>query len=242
MFKRATDFTLKTFTSVATELWSFEYPYIYISSTQSHISVAQKHYFQKLELLQKETRYIDVSCFRYWLSLIMHTSQDICCTVPSGSEVRKKCFNTSHILAINKFCRGPAKSFWYLIELLSFEKGKFRINAHGDFRFANREALKFELGYFVLLGDDIVRRIIQYYSKNSRIIVWSLPGGEVYAFDDAFDCFCSQKQDLKVMLQWLFPLYISLDSIFLSMLLRGVAAVKINDRWGNSVKRVRMKK
>lgn len=81
---------------------------------------------------------------------------------------------------------------------MKFDLKTFHIRAYSDSSFASNDDHTPQHGYLFLLCDESDSCDITHYKKyESQRVVWSVPGGDVYAFADAFDLAYTLKFDLE---------------------------------------------
>ena len=74
--------------------------------------------------------------------------------------------------------------------------------AFADSSFAKKLDLSSQLGVMIVLSDSSGRaNLMHYNSYKSKRVVRSVRGGEMYAFDDAFDAAFSIRHDLQRLLK-----------------------------------------
>ncbi len=99
------------------------------------------------------------------------------------------------------------------IRIQELDHKSLRIEAFSDASFANNPDSTSQLGFIILLSDSSGRKnVLNFSSHKCRRVVWSVLGGEFYAFADAFDKAFILKHDLQRIVGKSIPLKMYTDS------------------------------
>lgn len=113
------------------------------------------------------------------------------------SQFTEKTFAEKPITSVNEIISFSEKTKFVNFCYPPLLKEQFHSNAFADFSFANKEHLRLQLGYLILLCDGSKVYMILYVSEKNRSNGALSLALKVYLFSGAFDCSLSIKQKLK---------------------------------------------
>ena len=170
-------------------------------------------YIERLQQIPVNAAFERFRSVRASLSWLCHTRPDICCAVNRACQVVEKKFNKSKIRAINKLIQRLKKSKDTVLKYLKLDLNTIHFRVHSDFSFASNDDGSSQLGYIILLCDEINKcYVLSYCCKKSKRIVRSIMAGEIFAFSAAFDQDFVIRHDLEAILNQKISLTMFTDS------------------------------
>lgn len=212
-FIKMTDSTLRTFESKPRLFDRFDFYGMQFETVSPQLSrINQEHYAKNLALTPIGCTFEQFRRDRALFTWITHTRPDVACIANRASQVTEKTFCKEKVKELNKGVMmvkcSPSVGLQYG-ELT----GDLHLKVFADASYGNNDDLSSQLGYIILLSDDMGNcHVIDYRSRKSRRVVRSVMGAEVYALLDAFDAAFTIACDMNNILNRDLPIVVYTDS------------------------------
>lgn len=169
--------------------------------------IHQQSYENNLQDLNTDSHFQYFKSPRSKLIWSTNTRPDICATVYILPQRTPESFWSKHIRVLNKAIQKNKKAPKQGLEMQPLDEKTPHLKFYRDSSFSNNRNLSSQLAYIVLLCNKSGKcNILHYISQKCRRVVRSIPGGEIYAFEDAFDYANATKYDWETMLRKRVPL------------------------------------
>ncbi len=186
---------------------------IYIDKQSNGYEIHKRAYIDRLKKLSRDANFIHLRRSRAQLSWLVHSRPNISVTESKLAQVTEDTFEHNHVNMFNNAVHYLLESRELSLRMHKLDGKTLHIRAYADASFATNNNMTPQLGYIVLLCDNLENAcVLHYASYKSRRVARSVLGAENYAFAGAYDFVYSAKNDLEDLLDRSIPFEMYTDS------------------------------
>lgn len=213
-FEKITEATLTRFDSKPRLYDTFDFFGSQVATLDDKsISLGQPYFARNLTQSSTDIAFEEFRRCRALFSWLGNTRPDIAFAANKAAQVSEKTFCRDKVRALNRAINSVQKSKTQILRYAPLDHHSLELRVYADASFACNDDLSSQLGFIILLCDNMNRaHVLDYASKKSKRVVRSIMAGEVYAFMDAFDTAFSIAHDLTTLLGCNVPILMFTDS------------------------------